>query len=91
MSAAPPEIAVDALEHAIGNDRAILAGLRKLRAPVVAINPDYRPTDIEALRRHGVKTVLMPGVGHFVMLEDPDAFNRLLNETVEEFKASRTP
>jgi pimeloyl-ACP methyl ester carboxylesterase len=91
MSAAPPEIAVDALEHAIGNDRAILAGLRKLTAPVVAINPDYRSTDIEALRRHGVKTVLMPGVGHFAMMEDPDAFNRLLNETVEGFKASRTP
>lgn len=57
MSAAPPEIAIDALEHAIGNDRAILAGLRELKAPVVAINPGYRPTDVEALGRHGVKTV----------------------------------
>jgi pimeloyl-ACP methyl ester carboxylesterase len=28
MSAAPPEIAIDALEHAVSNDRAILAGLR---------------------------------------------------------------
>lgn len=86
MSAAPPEIAVDALEHAISNDRAILAGLRELTAPVVAINPDYRPTDIEALQRHGVKTVLMSGVGHFLMMEDPHTFNRLLSETIEEFK-----
>jgi pimeloyl-ACP methyl ester carboxylesterase len=85
MSAAPPEIAVDALVHAISNDRAILAGLRELTAPVVAINPDYRPTDFEALRRHGVKTVLMSGVGHFLMMEDPDTFNRLLSETIEEF------
>jgi pimeloyl-ACP methyl ester carboxylesterase len=90
MSAAPPEVAIDALEHAIGNDRAILAGLRELAAPVVAINPDYRPTDIEALRRHGVETVLMSGAEHFLMMEDPDTFNRLLNETVEEFKASGT-
>src|SRR5215212_10063141 len=27
----------------------------------VAINPDYRPTDAEALGVHGVKAVLMPG------------------------------
>lgn len=85
MSAAPPEIAVDAMEHAIGNDRAILAHLRALTAPVVAINPDYRPNDIEALRHEGVETVLMSGVGHFLMMEDPVTFNGLLGETVEEF------
>ena len=33
----------------------------------------------------------MPGVGHFAMMEDPDTFNRLLNETVDGFKAPRTP
>ena len=27
----------------------------------------------------------MPGVGHFLMLEDPEAFNRLLGQTVEDF------
>jgi pimeloyl-ACP methyl ester carboxylesterase len=86
MSAAPPEIAIDALRHAVGNEPGILAGLRELTAPVVAINPDARPTDTEALRRHGVKTVLMPGVGHFLMMEDPDRFNRLLGEVIEEFR-----
>jgi len=85
MSAAPPEIAVDALGHAVGNEPGILAGLRELTTPVVAINPDARPTDTEALRRHGVKTVLMSGVGHFLMLEDPDRFNRLLGEVIQEF------
>ncbi|HEU4895968.1 MAG TPA: alpha/beta hydrolase [Actinomycetota bacterium] len=86
MSAAPPEIAVDALGHAVGNERGILAGLRQLRAPVVAINPDARPTDAEALRRHGVRAVLMSGVGHFLMLEDPDRFNRQLGEVIETFR-----
>jgi pimeloyl-ACP methyl ester carboxylesterase len=85
MSAAPPEIALDALQHAVGNERGILAGLRELRAPVVAINPDARPTDSQALRRHGVETVLMSGVGHFLMLEDPGRFNRLLGEVIEGF------
>ena len=85
MSSAPPEIAVGVMEHAVANDDAILAALRELRAPLVAINPDYRRTDIEALGRHGVTAVLMPGVGHFLMMEDPGTFNRLLGETIEEF------
>jgi pimeloyl-ACP methyl ester carboxylesterase len=86
MSAAPPELAIDALERAVSNERGIVAGLRELTAPVVAINPDARPTDTEALRRHGVGTVLVSGVGHFLMLEDPDRFNRLLGEVIEGFR-----
>jgi pimeloyl-ACP methyl ester carboxylesterase len=86
MSAAPAEVAVEMIVHSVTNDDAILAALPQLQAPVVAINPDYRPNDIEALRRHGVEVVLMPGVGHFLMLEDPHTFNRLLGETVEEFR-----
>lgn len=85
MSAAPPAIALDTLKHAIANDGPILAGLRQLEAPFVAINPDHRPTDVEALRRHGVRTKLLRNVSHFPMLEDPDGFNRVLAETVEEF------
>lgn len=85
MSVAPPEIAVDVVDHAVSNDRAILASLRELTAPVVAINPDYRPNDIESLRSYGVETVLMPGVGHFLMLEDPEGFNRLLGGVIEGF------
>ena len=56
-----------------------------LVARVVAVNPDYRPNDVEALARHGVEAVLMPGVGHFLMMEDPGTFNRLLGEAIEEF------
>jgi sigma-B regulation protein RsbQ len=63
--------------------------LRQLTAPVVAINPDYRPTDVQALQRHGVSTVLMRGVGHFLMLEDPQRFNRLLDETIHGLAGNR--
>jgi pimeloyl-ACP methyl ester carboxylesterase len=86
MSAAPPEIAIDALQHAVGNEPGVLAGLLALSAPVVAINPDSRPTNTQALRRHGVKAVLLSGVGHFLMLEAPDRFNRLLGEVIEELR-----
>lgn len=87
MSAAPPEIATDAIGYSFGNLPAIVAGLRRLQLPVVALNADDEPTDIEGLARHGVATVVMPGVGHFLMLEDPPAFNRLLAETIARFKA----
>lgn len=84
MSAAPPKIALRAMEQSITFDREIPARLGKLKVPIVAINPDYRPTDIDSLQRHGIKVVLMSGVGHFLMMEDPGTFNRLLEEVIEE-------
>ena len=87
MSAAPPEIAIDAIGYSIGNIPAIVEGLRRLALPAVAINPDDRPTDIEGLARHGSGDRRHAGVGHFLMMEDPPAFNRLLTETIERFRA----
>ena len=89
MSSAPPEVAVNTMEHAISNDADILAGLRELDVPVVAINPDHLPTDTEALRRYGVRAVTMTGVGHFPMLEDPGTFNRLLGDVIATFARER--
>jgi len=73
------------LRYAVGNEPGILAGLRELTAPVVAINPDAWPTDTQALRRHGVRAVQVSGLGHFLMMEDPDRFNRVLGEVIEAF------
>ena len=87
MSAAPPEIAVEALRHAVGNEPGVIAGLARLTVPVVAINAERGHTDTAALRRHGVEPVLMPGVGYFLMMEDPEGFNRLLVNAVEGFSA----
>src|SRR5829696_3179342 len=39
MAAAPPHIALDAMQHAISNERAAIAGLRHTAVPIVAINP----------------------------------------------------
>jgi pimeloyl-ACP methyl ester carboxylesterase len=54
--------------------------------PVRCINSGKTAvTDIEANLRYGnYNAVLMDGVGHFVMLERPEEFNRLLAEAVEE-------
>ena len=83
MSSAPREIALDAMKHAITNDDAILSGLRELKMPFFAINPDNRPTDVASLRRHGVEPIVMPGVAHFLMMEAPADFNHLLSDVLE--------
>lgn len=82
MSAAPPHIALDAIRHAVINEPAATDGLRELALPTVSINPDNGHTDAAALRRHGVHPVLVPGVGHFPMLEDPETFNLLLDNHI---------
>jgi pimeloyl-ACP methyl ester carboxylesterase len=83
MSAAPPEVAVGALESAIGFGNEMPRALKELKLPVVAINPDNKPTDVASLERHGVRVVLMPGVGHFLMMEDPERFNGLLRTVID--------
>ena len=88
MADAPRDVAIGALEQTWSNDGPILESLRKVPAPKVAINSDIRPTDIEALERYGIRTLIATGVGHFLMLENPDSFNRLLSEALSGFKAS---
>ena len=87
MSSAPPEIGIDAFAGYIdwyNNESA--STLRELRAPLRLINSDYSPTNVDAGREatSSFDVVLMSGVGHFVMMEDPATFNRLLDEIVEE-------
>jgi pimeloyl-ACP methyl ester carboxylesterase len=86
MSSARPEIAIDVLLNAISNGQALVKRLPRLGVPIVALNPDYRPTDEESLRRHGVTPIMMSGVGHFLMMEDPDRFNGLLASVVQRFR-----
>jgi pimeloyl-ACP methyl ester carboxylesterase len=85
MAAAPPAVALSALEHAFAYSREMPRTLQALRVPVVAINPDDGPTDAASMAPYGVTVVLMPGVGHFLQLEDPARFNRLLRTAVDKF------
>lgn len=57
-----------------------------LRVPVRAINGDLHPTDVEANRRHfrDYAVRLMPGLGHYPMLEAPAAFNAELDAILRE-------
>ncbi len=83
MSAAPPHIGIGAFEAFRGYDRTLGEALQEVTAPKMAINSSVRPTHMEA-QRHGIEVLRMSGVGHFVMLEEPQTFNRLLDEAVQK-------
>lgn len=85
MSAAPPEVGLGAAEGMSKQDLA--RAFEEVQVPIRCINSGRITTDIEAARRHAssFEVVFMSGVGHFVMMEDPETFNRLLAEIVKEF------
>ena len=54
-----------------------------------AINAGTPPTDVAALERNGVKVVIIPGSGHFPMMEKPGDFNRALRSALDELSRSK--
>ena len=83
MSATPPPIAIGVYEALLNNGRNFQAGLQEITAPKITINASARPTQTEA-QRYGIEVMRMSDVGHFVMLEDPQTFNRMLDEAVQQ-------
>jgi pimeloyl-ACP methyl ester carboxylesterase len=73
------------LRYARNRQPAILAALPHVTAPIVAINPDIGPADVDSLRRHGVEPIVLEGVGHFPMIEAPDRFNPVLAAALASF------
>jgi len=65
------------------------AALAAIKAPLRLINADRWPTDLAAARKYkpDVQLAVMPGLGHFPMLEDPAEFNRLLERALKELLA----
>lgn len=88
MSSAPQEVGLGALEGYVDfqNNEKIRV-LQEVQAPITCINSDQYPTNVEANQHYApsFKALIMSGVGHFNMMEDPETFNRLLEETVQEF------
>jgi pimeloyl-ACP methyl ester carboxylesterase len=88
MAAGPPAVGVSAMEHLLRYEQG--AALAAAKVPVRLINADKWPTDLEAARRHkpDVGLAVVPAVGHFLMMEAPDEFNRLLARAVSELPAA---
>ena len=84
MAAAPPRVAISAIEELRGFDEA--AAMTAAAVPIVCINATMWPTDVAANRRHAkvFDVVLIEGVGHFLQLEKPQAFNEALMRVLSE-------
>ncbi|MHC4193644.1 MAG: alpha/beta fold hydrolase [Planctomycetota bacterium] len=84
MCSARPAVGIGAMRELASFDAQ--EALKKVRKPIYCINSDMRLVNVEAGRRHAqsFEVKFMSGVGHFVMLEDAETFNRLLSETIEE-------
>ncbi len=67
-----------------------LPALREIKAPIVAISSDLFPTNLEGNRRYapGYQAAIMKGTGHYLMLEQPEAFNELLAWALRELARS---
>jgi pimeloyl-ACP methyl ester carboxylesterase len=56
----------------------------KLSVPVRCINCDMSPADYDSARKHlrDFGETTMKGIGHFMMLENPEEFNAILRNTI---------
>jgi pimeloyl-ACP methyl ester carboxylesterase len=83
MASAPPEVGIGCIEGIYKQD--LTAVIKEVKVPILCINSDKYPNNIEAGKRHAVsfEVKMMTGVGHFLMMEDPKIFNHLLEETVK--------
>lgn len=78
----PPEIVAEMMEGFGGYD--LGAAFKRAGVPIRAINGDLWPTQVDANRdlAPDFDAVIMPGAGHYPMLERPEEFNHLLVEVV---------
>lgn len=91
MSAVPPTVGLGAGEALLHYYAHFPEVFQQVQTPIRCINSDIDPTNVEAGQRYAqsFEVTLMSGVGHFVMIEDPETFNGLLDEFVKEFVSHR--
>ena len=87
MSAAPPSVALSAMEEFLslylsGHAASIFD---ELRIPVITVNGDLWPIDYEANRRHmfSFEAIVLQGADHFLMMARPDEFNKALEQAIQ--------
>jgi sigma-B regulation protein RsbQ len=78
-----PEMAINLLRPLYKTDFNTIA--KQVQIPVIAINSDASPTDLEANRKYlkNYDYVTIEGIGHYPMLEKPDEFNVILDDVLK--------
>jgi len=79
MSSAPENVALSALENLFLQFKTGYAAdvFKEVRLPVVTVNGDLRPVNVQANRKHMLyfDSIIMKNSNHFLNLSNPDAFN----------------
>jgi pimeloyl-ACP methyl ester carboxylesterase len=85
MASAPPDVAIGAMQSMLQYDG--VAALKDMRVPIRGINSDRQPVNVEGNKAASAsfEVTMMSGVGHFIQLEAPAAFNTNLHKSIEEF------
>ena len=87
MVAADPDMVIGVLDSKLHNEPAVLDALGRIDTAVFAINPGFKPNNAESLLAYGVDLRVVPGVGHYTMMEDPTTFNANLTDIIEALPA----
>ena len=92
MASAPPEAAISAIEEYVGaiSDKKTIDIFKDVKVPVICINADLWPTNIEANQKYmtSFNVKIIKGAGHFLMLEQPEEFNKLMDISIKEITAN---
>ncbi len=91
MSSVNPKACISVIENIGKYD--LKEAVKDVQVPIVCINSDFLPMKAEANRKYAqnYKVKMMPGIGHFVMMEDPENFNQLLTDTITELRKTNYP
>jgi pimeloyl-ACP methyl ester carboxylesterase len=83
---ADPQQSIASIEAVLRYDAA--GAFERARFPLAAINADRFPTNLAGNRKYAPQydAVIMPGVGHYPMLEDPAQFSKLLHQQLERLR-----
>jgi pimeloyl-ACP methyl ester carboxylesterase len=84
MTRESPEIALSAMEEML--KLSFVNNPLNIKVPVRCLNSDLWPTNSEVNRKYSpdFDVRIMPGTGHFLMLEKPAEFNKQLDDIIQE-------
>lgn len=92
MSLSPPQVAIPSMRAVMSYDYS--APLKEIEVPIVAINSDLgEPMNELRIRKvlPKFRAVVIPGDGHFLMMEDPARFNPALEAEVQTLLGAPPP
>jgi pimeloyl-ACP methyl ester carboxylesterase len=88
MAHASPQVAVPSLEALYHYD---FTALPEIHVPIIAINSDlHMPTDDARIKKSvpTFRSIVVPGAGHFLMMEAPQRFNPILLQAIDSLRNS---